>query len=49
MRLRGQILFWAAVIVLPISLLTGDGESFMAALGILVISFLIYWVLNQFK
>jgi threonine/homoserine efflux transporter RhtA len=41
MRARGQIIFWAAVISIPISIISGDGESFLMAIGIIGLAFLV--------
>jgi hypothetical protein len=40
MRAKGQIIFWASVISIPISIISGDGEGLLMALGIIGLAFL---------
>jgi len=49
MKFRGQIIFWACVIAIPISILTGDSESFFMAIGILALGLFMGFILNLFK
>ena len=41
MKTRGQIVFWGAIISIPISLLSGDLDGLLMALGILGLAFVI--------
>ena len=47
MRLSGQIIFWAAVISIPISIFSGDGEGLLMAIGIVGFAFLISFLFKS--
>jgi hypothetical protein len=49
MRLKGQIIFWAAIITLPISFFSGDFGGVILSLAIIGLVALIVFLSSMFK
>jgi hypothetical protein len=49
MKFKGQIIFWAAIITLPISFLTGDFEGVILSLSIIGLATVLVFLFSMFK
>lgn len=49
MKTKGQIIFWAAIITLPFSLLSGDFESVIFSLAIIGLTTVFVFIGSLFK